>query len=85
VQHVPGSTSFHQHSKQPIKSRDKITIYIKFRLTGLSASTSVLFSYNFPLILGIMYRDMVRDIVSMTFSERNVVSDQQNLLTQERI
>jgi len=61
----------------PINQSNRGTRLQFFRLTGLSASTSVLFSYNFPLILGIMYRDMVRgmgrDIVSMTFSERNVV------------
>jgi len=38
--------------------RDKFTVYIKFKLTnslGLVASTSVLITYNFPLILGITY------------------------------
>jgi len=47
---------------------------------GLGASTSVLFTHRYLLILGIMCRDRFRgrDMIRVTFSNRNVVSGSTN-------
>jgi len=57
VQHVPGSTCLlilEQHSDQSIRFEGQV--YVKFRLTSkFRCFYSMLFTYNFPLILGITY------------------------------
>jgi len=55
VQHVPGSPSMlivEQHSNQPIRFAEQVYSLSGLGLQpGLAASTSVIFTYHFPLIL----------------------------------